>query len=168
METKQVNSILERYGGNRQYLIPILQDIQDECKYLPRDALLKVADGLSVPLTRVYAAATFYKAFSLEPRGEHLVQVCTGTACHVRASARVLESVERALGVPAGRTTPDGKFSLESVNCLGACALGPIVVVDGEYHSHVTPAKVAALFKRGKNQAEGRGKNAKTAKSKSS
>ena len=145
---EKVAPIVSRYGGNRDSLISILQDIQSEYHYLPEEALREVATQLAIPLIQVYGVATFFKAFSLKPRGEHIVNVCLGTACHVRRAPAVLDEVKRRLGIEAGETTEDMRFSLETVNCLGACALGPIVVVDGKYHGQMSPGKVKKILKR--------------------
>ncbi len=141
-----VDSIVESYGCSRDSLISILQDVQTRYHYLPEDALRQVARMLDLPLIQVYGVATFFKAFSLEPRGKHLVHVCLGTACHVRGANSVLDEVKRRLDVEPGQTTDDMEYTLETVNCLGACALGPIVVVDGEYHGQITPRKVKKVL----------------------
>ncbi len=140
-----INSIMERHGFRASRLVGVLQDIQQELRYLPQDALRHVSERLGVPLSRVYSVATFYQAFSLMPRGKHIVKVCMGTACHVRGAPRVLEELERKLGVGPGETTYDMEYTLMTVNCLGCCALGPVVVVDGEYHS-VKPWNVDAVL----------------------
>jgi len=142
-----IENVLDRHHHDRTAIIAILQDIQDEVNYLPEDALRYVSRALGIPLSKVCSLATFYKAFSLQPRGRHVVNVCLGTACHVRGAVRVLEAVERNLGIRAGDTDENLQFTLETVNCLGACALGPIVVIDGEYHGQMTSAKAEALLK---------------------
>jgi NADH-quinone oxidoreductase subunit E len=140
--------------GQPRALIKVLQDIQDRYHWLPPEALEHVAEALGVPLAQVYGVATFYRSFSLTPRGRHVCTVCLGTACHVRGGGAVLEEFERKLGVAAGRTTPDGRFTLERVNCLGACALAPLAVVDGRYHGQMSPAKVeAVLAEAGEDEA---------------
>jgi NADH-quinone oxidoreductase subunit E len=139
---EKVESVLANFNYDKGMLVSILQDIQAEYHYLPREALERVSKSLLVPLSQVYGVATFFKAFSLEPRGRHLINVCLGTACHVRGAVRVLESMERELGVAAGETTKDLKFTLETVNCVGACALGPVVIVDGEYYGQMKSEKV--------------------------
>ena len=144
----KVTAIVGRYDGNRDSLISILQDIQSEWRYLPEDAVRAVASQLGMQLIQVYSVATFFRAFSLTPRGEHIVSVCLGTACHVRRAPAVLEAIERRLGIEPGETTGDMRYSLETVNCLGACALGPIVVVDGEYHGQMSPGRVKKLLKK--------------------
>jgi len=127
-------------------LVPVLQDIQAEFRYLPREALEAVSRGLKIPLTRVYSVATFFKAFSLTPRGRHQVNVCLGTACHVRGAVNVLEKMQKALKVKEGGTTKDMAFSLDTVNCVGACALGPIVIVDENYHGQMNADKVEKVL----------------------
>jgi NADH-quinone oxidoreductase subunit E len=151
-DCKEVAAIVKKYDCNRDSLISILQDIQSVYHYLPEHSLKAVSRELKIPLIQVYSVATFFKAFSLEPRGEHLVCVCLGTACHVRGSQSVLDETERQLGIAAGQSTPDMKYSLETVNCLGACALGPLVVIDGEYHGQMTTAKVKKVLKNQSSQ----------------
>lgn len=119
-------------------LIMLLQEVQEHYGYLPREALMELGRRLDVPLPRLYGLATFYRSFSLTPRGEHEILVCTGTACHVRGAAGILKHLERKLNITNGDTTEDGMFTLLGVNCLGACALGPVMVVDGKYHGKVT------------------------------
>ena len=145
---QKTEAILAKYQHAEGLLVSILQDIQGEYNYLPLAALLAVSQGLDLPLTRVYGVATFFKAFSLQPRGRHLIQVCLGTACHVRGSAKILESIQRELGIEPGGTTEDQRYSLETVNCVGACALGPVVVVDGEYSGEMTTEKVMPLLNK--------------------
>ena len=147
-DSKKVSAIVEKYGGSQDSLVSILQDIQSEYRYLPEEAIRVVAQQLEISLIRVYGVATFFKAFSLEPRGEHIVSVCLGTACHVRGAPAVLDEMKRRLSIEAGETTPDMEFTLETVNCVGACALGPIVVIDGEYHGQVGPVKVKKTLKK--------------------
>ncbi len=154
MSLEKLDAILDRYDRNPAQLIPILQDVQAEENYLPREALETISEKLDIPLVRIYSVATFYKAFSLTPRGKHIVQVCMGTACHVRGAPRILDKMVRDLGVQPGGTTKDMEFTLETVNCLGACALGPIVVVDGEYHGQMTTPKWDKIYKTLK-KAEG-------------
>jgi NADH-quinone oxidoreductase subunit E len=129
-------------------LLAALVEVQSRYRYLPRDALILVSERLGVPLSQVYSVATFYNAFSLEPKGRHMFQVCTGTACHVRGAMQVLDRLETQLGIQAGQTSPDLEYTLETVNCLGACALGPIVVADGEYEGLMMASKVDRLLKR--------------------
>jgi NADH-quinone oxidoreductase subunit E len=144
----EVDEIIARHGFQGSSLIAILMDIQARLNFLPQKALTRVAKSLDIPLTRVYAVATFYKVFSLQPRGRHTIKVCLGTACHVRGGARILNYLQNRLGVTAGRTTRDSRFSLESVNCLGACALGPMIVVDGDHHGRIKTNAIDSILKR--------------------
>jgi len=146
-ETK-IGPILDNYQRDQGMLIPILQDVQAEFHYLPREALLEISEGLSIPLSQVYSVATFFKSFSLEPRGRHLINICLGTACHVRGAVRVLERIEEELGIKQGETTKDLKFTLETVNCVGACALGPIAKIDEQYWGEIKTDKVKPLLER--------------------
>jgi len=143
---QKAKSILDNYQRDQGMLVSILQDIQAEYNYLPKEAVVEVSQALGAPLSQVYSVATFFKAFSLEPRGRHLINVCLGTACHVRGAVRVLEAIERELDIKSSRTTKDLKFTLETVNCVGACALGPIVIIDGEYHGQMKTDRVKALL----------------------
>ena len=145
---EEVKKILKSYQHDQGMLVAILQDIQANYKYLSKEALQQVSQGLDIPQSQVYSVATFFKAFSLQPRGRHLINVCLGTACHVRGAGRVLDRLELELGIKHGETTQDRKYTLESVNCVGACALGPIVVIDGEYSGEMTADKVKPLLKR--------------------
>jgi len=140
--SEKVVSIVGKYNNDRAQLVAILQDIQEEYNYLPKEALVRVSQLLGIPLSQVYNVATFFKAFSLKPRGKHLINVCLGTACHVRGAVRVLEKLERSLDIKSGETTPDFVFTLETVNCMGACALGPVIKVDGEYFGQMNVEKV--------------------------
>lgn len=146
METAKLDEIIAANGNTRAGIISILHSIQAEYNYLPEQPLRYIAQKLNIPLIDLYSIASFYHAFSLQPRGKHLIQCCLGTACHVRGSHRVLEELERRLGIKAGETTPDKRFTLKTVNCLGACALGPIVVVDQDYHGNTRVQKVAAIL----------------------
>lgn len=130
------------YPAHPRFLLPILQDIQSRARYLPADAMKAVAKYLGIPDNRVFAVATFYKSLSLTSRGEKQLKICMGTACHLRGAGEVLARFEQKLNVKNGETTPDGKFSIETVNCLGACALAPVVMVDDEAYGTVTAAKI--------------------------
>lgn len=141
-----LEKVLEGRPCEPGQLIEVLQDIQQEDGYVSEDAMSAVSDRLEVPLIEVYRVASFYKAFSLAPRGRHLVVVCMGTACHVRGAPRMIDEVVGQLGINPGETTEDGLFTVECVNCLGACALGPVVVLDGKYHDHMTPSKLRKLI----------------------
>lgn len=146
VDQSKLESIINQYNAQEGALISILQDIQAEYNYLPMDALEYVATRLDVPRVQVYGVATFFKAFSLKPKGRQQILVCMGTACHVRGSRKVLEELERKLGIKAGDTTPDGEYSLETVNCVGACALGPVVIKNEKYNGQMTALKVESLF----------------------
>ena len=149
---QNVKEVMARYGDNPARMIEILQDLQDIYGYLPEEVLKEVSRQTEVPLTRIYHVATFFKAFSLKPRGKYTIQVCTGTACHVKGSYRVLERLQDVLGVKPGDTTDDLLFTLETVNCVGACALGPVVIVNGKYYGYMTPGKVESLIKEHREQ----------------
>jgi NADH-quinone oxidoreductase subunit E len=148
LDTTALDAILDRYDRDPANIISILQDIQAQANWLPEEDLRHVCTELDIPLSKIMALATFYRAFSLEPRGKHIVHVCLGTACHVRGAVRIVDAVGRELGIEAGQTDDDLQFTLETVNCLGACALGPIVVVDGEYHGQMTSAKTTRLLRK--------------------
>ena len=148
MATQEVNRILKRYGNDPTDIIAILQDVQQSYRYLPRDVMETLSQKLDIPLSRVYHLATFFRAFSLEPRGKHELHVCMGTACHVRGAPRILETLERGLKIRAGETTPDLQYTLETVNCVGACALGPVVVVDGESKGKLNLQRTERLLKQ--------------------
>jgi len=143
---KSIEALLKKHDGDPNRIIQILTEIQHEHNYLPREVLETVSQRLKIPFSKIYSIATFYAAFSLEPRGEHSVMVCTGTACFVRGAANVLRRAEDRLCVKAGHTTADRRFTLETVNCLGACALAPIVVVDGHYHGQTNVTKVDTIL----------------------
>ena len=147
-DKQKVAAILDRYQRDRGLLVSILQDVQSEFYYLPKDAIEEVSRGLGVPLTQAYSVATFFRAFSLKPRGRHLINVCLGTACHVRGAVRILEKMGRDLNVKPGDTTQDLRFTLERVNCVGACALGPIMIIDGKYHGQMSTDKVDSVLKK--------------------
>jgi heterodisulfide reductase subunit A len=147
-EREKVDAIISRYEGGRESIIPILQGITNEFNWLPRETLMRVAEVKQVPMEHILRIATFYKAFSLEPRGKHIVTVCTGTACHVKGAQRILDRLERELGVKTGDTTPDMSFTLEAVRCLGCCGLSPVVTVGEDLHGQVNPAKAAAIVDR--------------------
>jgi NADH-quinone oxidoreductase subunit E len=147
VDLEPIARICRKYDAVRGGTVMLLQDIQGCYGYLPREVLQAVSSRLNIPQSRLYGLATFYRAFSLEPRGRHEIKVCTGTACHVRGAEMTLESFERALGIKSGETTADGLVTLVNVNCLGACALGPVVVLDGDYHGGVTSEDVADILK---------------------
>jgi NADH-quinone oxidoreductase subunit E len=142
---KKIDKVLKKYDCKSSRIIQILSEIQGIHNYLPKDVLEYVSRRLRLPLSNIYSIATFYSAFSLKPRGKHLVTVCMGTACHVRGAPAVLNRIEDRLNIKTGNTTADNRFTLKTVNCLGACALAPIVVVDDEYHGQTTVNKVDRL-----------------------
>lgn len=151
---QEILAIIDNHSSNYGGLIAILEEIQEVHGFLPESALRLVAAATDHSLVDVYGVATFYHSFSLEPRGKHHLCACLGTACHVRGAPTVVEALEQQLGIAAGETTPDGEFSLETVSCLGACALGPIVVVDGVYHSKMTAGKVRKVLESTVREAE--------------
>ena len=147
MESR-VENILNKYNCEKSSLISILLDVQAEYNYLPKDAIIMVANRLNIRLIEVYSVATFYKVFSLKPRGKHVISVCSGTACHVRGGNKIVDEIQRKLDIKVGETTEDMLFTLETVRCLGACALGPVVVIDGEYNGQMTTKKVDGLLQK--------------------
>jgi len=153
-EVSAYDRVLRGREGQSHLLTEVLQDVQQECGFISQEAMCAVSERLGVPLIEVYRVACFYKAFTLTPRGRHLITVCTGTACHVRGAPRMLDEVLGQLGVRPGETTDDGLFTVECVNCLGACALGPVVVFDGVYHDHMTPGKLRRLIQTAMNAVD--------------
>jgi NADH-quinone oxidoreductase subunit E len=147
MDNNRIDKIIDKYQGEASSLIQVLLQIQSDNHWLPREALERVAERLKVPMSRVQHAATFYKAFSLVPRGRHEVHVCIGTACHVRGAQRVLGTIQDILGIRPGETDLALKYSLETVNCLGCCALGPVVEIDGKHHGKMAPGKAEEVLK---------------------
>ncbi len=147
MDKDRIDKIIEKYPSDPSSLIQVLLEIQSENHWLPKEAIERVSEKLQVPLNRIQHIATFYKAFSLVPKGRHEIHVCVGTACHVRGAQRVLDRVQDLTGISPGETDLDMKFSLETVNCLGCCALGPVMVIDGEYHGKMAPAKSEEVLK---------------------
>ena len=147
MDNDKIDKIMDKYPSDPSSLIQVLLEIQSEHHWLPKEALERVGEKLQVPLNRIQHIATFYKAFSLVPKGRHEIHVCVGTACHVRGAQRVLDRVQDLTGISPGETDLDMKFSLETVNCLGCCALGPVMVIDGEYHGKMAPAKSEEVLK---------------------
>ena len=138
----QAEEILGRYPHEEPALIQVLQDVHRAYNYLPADVLARVAESLEVPLAKVFSVATFYKAFALEPQGDTVIKVCTGTACHIRGAGQLVEELERHLGVGPGGTTDDLKFTVKTVNCVGACAMAPVLIVGEKYHGGAQPVKV--------------------------
>ncbi len=156
MDLKKVDEIIDKYNAEKSSLIGIFQDIQQEFRYLPREAIVRIVERLGIPMTQAYMVATFYKSFSLVPRGEHEVHVCLGTACHLRGGPRLVENFERTLDVKVGGTTADGTFTLETVNCLGACALAPLVRVDQKNYGKMTGDKISKIVKEYRPDGEGK------------
>ena len=157
MAFEKVDQILAKYGYRHDALIGIMQDLQRLENYLPAETIRYVAQRLEVPLSRLYYLATFYKSFSLKPRGRHIVRVCLGTACHLNGALQTQEQIERTLQIKEGETTRDTMFSLETVNCLGTCALAPVTMVDEEYYGEVTPGrveKILSLYSKTSDSAE--------------
>jgi NADH-quinone oxidoreductase subunit E len=144
----EIHEIIDKEACNEGSIISALEKIQERYRYLPKEALILASQQLGVPLSQAYAVATFYNAFSLKPKGKYCMQVCMGTACHVRGSPQILNQLETKFNICAGETTPDHLFTLETVNCLGACALGPIVVVNDEYSGQMTVQKSDTLTRR--------------------
>jgi len=144
----ELYDLINREARDDAALIAVLESVQAKYRYLPFEALVLASERLGVPLSQAFSVATFYHAFSLRPKGKHCLHVCMGTACHVRGSPQVLDRLQTKLGVQPGGTTRDRMFTLETVNCLGACALGPIVVTDGEYSGQMTPQRVDTMLKR--------------------
>jgi len=147
MNLERVNEIIDAYGADPACSLAVLQEIQQENNFLPREALELVSERLKIPRGQVFGLATFYRTFSLKPKGKFRVRVCLGTACHVHGGPTILESFERQLGIRAGESTPDGLFSLEASSCMGACAQAPYVQVNEEPHNQVTPVHAGEVVK---------------------
>ena len=154
----QIDEIMERYPNKPEYLIFLLQDIQSSCGYISPEAMQQACDQTGVPLTQGYSVATFYQSFRLDPRGEHEIRVCLGTACHLKGGPRIVDELERRLNVSNGGTTEDLRYTLNTVNCVGACALAPVVVVDEEYHPNMTARKLEKYLKAIDRETEAEGK----------
>jgi len=148
MTVPEIDTIIERYGSRESAILAILQDIQAKEKYLPKEALEHVGTRLKIPLNRIYRIATFYRALSLTPRGRHEICVCVGTACHVRGAQRNIDHMNLEIGIRPGETTKDRNFTLETVNCLGVCAAGPVIAIDGEYFGKMSPVKIPGILKK--------------------
>lgn len=147
-QSEVINEILERYPAKPEYLIFFLQDVQADCGYLSSESMQLISDYTGVPITQVYSVVTFYQSFRLEPKGEHELRVCLGTACHLKGGQRNVEDVERRLNIKVGETTDDMKYTLDTVNCVGACALAPVMLVDGQYEAKVTSGKINKILKK--------------------
>jgi len=144
----RVEDLINSYVDKKEQLISLLQDVQAEFNYIPQDVIVRISQKLDIPLSQVFSVATFFQAFSLKPRGRHTITVCLGTACHIRGGQRLVDKIERDYGIKPGETTEDQRFSLETANCLGCCALGPVMVINGKYESKVTPAKLDKILKK--------------------
>ena len=145
---EKVEGLIGSYVDKKEQLISLLQDVQAEFNYIPKDVLVRINQKLDIPLSQVFSVATFFQAFSLKPRGRHTITVCLGTACHVRGGQRLVDKIERDYGLKPGETTEDERFTLETANCLGCCALGPVVVIDGKYEGQVNPEKLDKILKK--------------------
>jgi NADH-quinone oxidoreductase subunit E len=140
-----------KYKGEHEILIELLQEILEEFNYVPEEALLRISEKCDVPLSRLFSLATFYNSLRLEPVGKHHICVCVGTTCHVNGANEIVDNLQRKLKVEPGHTTEDGNFTLETVNCLGVCARGPLVEIDGKYHSNMSPIKLNKLLEKYEN-----------------
>ena len=147
-QTEKIDDILGHYPETSEYLIFLLQDIQSAYGYISPKSMQAVSDHAGVPITQAYSVATFYQSFRLEPKGEHELRVCLGTACHLKGGQRIVEELERNLNINAGETTEDMMYTLDTVNCVGACALAPVMVVDEEYEANITAGKVKKILKK--------------------
>ena len=145
---RKVEDLIDSYIDRKEQLISLLQDVQAEFNYIPQDIIVRISQKLDIPLSQVFSVATFFQAFSLKPRGRHTVTICLGTACHVKGGQRLVDKMKRDFHIEPGETTDDERFTLETANCLGCCALGPVVVVDGKYESQVNPEKLDKILKK--------------------
>jgi NADH-quinone oxidoreductase subunit E len=161
MNHLEIETIIERYGGRESAILSILQDIQERERYLPKEALEYVGEKLHIPINKIYRIATFYRALSLMPRGKHEVCVCMGTACHVRGAQRIVDQMKLELDIRPGETTKDKSFTLDTVNCLGVCAAGPVVAIDGQYFGKMSPGKVGGTLKKFRSDKKKEGANGK-------
>jgi len=144
---EQISDLLDAYPKERRWALPAMQDMQRKYNYVPRYGLEALAEHLGCTLASLYSIVTFYKALSLKPKGKHIIRICDGTACHIRGAVNLIGGIYRTLGIGPGETTEDGEFSLETVNCLGSCALAPAMVIDGRYYSKVTMESLPGVFK---------------------
>ena len=154
--SKEIARVLKSYPREKRYSLAILQDLQHSFGYIPREGLEAVSAFLGIKLSALYSMATFYRALSLKPRGKHIIQICDGTACHIRGGPILLDALNRSLGIRPGETTKDGLFTLKTVNCMGACAIGPVMVVDGKINSRVKPDQVEGILKTCRKSPAGR------------
>lgn len=151
-KTYQIDEVIDKYVGKEGALIQLLLEIQHLLNWIPREAVQKISEKLKIPVSEIYRVASFYTAMSLVPRGKHLVRVCTGTACYVRGAQRILDAAEQTLKIKVGETSEDLKFTLEKVNCLGCCALGPVAEINGKYHGLLTRKKLEDVLNRKKDK----------------
>jgi len=147
-DVSQFDRIIDRYERSEESLLTILQDFQREFHYVPEEGMHRLSEVMEVPESKIYAMGTFYKALSLTPRGRHIIKVCTGTACHLKGAPQILEALERELKVKRNGTTTDGEFTLECVNCVGACAMAPLTLIDEEYHGQTRSSKIMDMVKK--------------------
>ncbi|MCX8119023.1 MAG: NAD(P)H-dependent oxidoreductase subunit E [Desulfobacterota bacterium] len=147
MDQERIDRIIDRHQSDPNALIQILLEVQRENHWLPQEALKRISERLQVPMSRIQHIATFYKAFSLVPKGRHQIHICMGTACHVRGAPRLLDTIQDLIGIRPGETDTELKYSLETVNCLGCCALGPVVEIDGRHHGNMTPGQIEGVLK---------------------
>lgn len=145
---ERIDGVIDRYEGEEGFLIQLLLDIQNEFNWIPKEAIERISTKLQIPISHIYRVVSFYKVLSLKPIGRHVIQVCLGTACHVRGGPRILDEVENILGIKAGTTTDDMKFTVNRVNCIGCCALGPVMVIDNDYHGNLSPADLKEILAR--------------------
>ena len=146
-DEKKIKEIISGYSAEKRFSLAIMQDIQREFNYIPREAMEAISEYLSIPLSRLYSMATFYKALSLKPKGKYVIKVCDGTACHIKGSVNLILEIKNILGIEPGETTADRLFSFETVNCVGACGLAPVVVIGEKYYGNVTPASLIEILK---------------------
>jgi len=145
---KRIDEIIDKYEGEEGVLIQLLLDIQNEFNWVPKEAIARISTRLQIPISHIYRIVSFYQVLSLEPIGRHVIQVCLGTACHVRGGPRILDEVENILKIKAGTTTEDRNFTVKRVNCIGCCALGPVMLVDEDYHGKLSPTDVKGILAR--------------------
>lgn len=154
IEKTEILNILKAYPAEQRFCLAMMQDMQKNYNYIPREGMEALSDYLNCPLSSLYSMATFYKALSLKPKGKHIIKLCDGTACHIRGASSLRDGVKRILGIDDGETTEDGVFSLELVNCLGSCALAPVMVIDGTYHGKVAVDKLSEIIDSYRKEAD--------------
>ena len=154
MADKILKEIIDRYPKERRYALAVMQDMQRQYSYIPREGLELLAEHVGCKVAELYSMATFYKALSLKPRGKHIIKLCNGTACHIRGSVNLINGINRELGIAPGETTSDGEFTLELVNCLGSCALAPVMVVDETYYGKMTLEKLPSILSEYRKEAK--------------